>query len=352
MIAATGAIPTHAERTAMTDGFWRGRRVLVTGANGFLGAWLARALVDLGAVVVGYDKSDRGALDLHPDLKGEVDLLLGDLTDQPKLEETLAAREIQTVYHLGAQSSINIARGSPIPAFESNIRGTWCLLDACRAVGRVETIAVASSLTVYGEQEHSPFDESFALNGSHPYAASKACTDILARCYAATWGLPIAVARTTNTYGGADPHLDHIVPGTFLSLLRGERPEITSDGSPTKGYLYVRDIVDAYLLLGRRAADPDVRGLAFNFHPDEPTSVLELVETMVKVAGRPDLPPFVTGAPGRYEHLHLSNERARGVLGWVPRYSLEEGLRETFAWYREHAGAELERAAQPFNAPR
>ena len=325
----------------MTNDFWRGRPVLVTGANGFIGAWLARTLVDLGARVTGYDKSDRGALDLHGGLKDEIDLVLGDLTDQPRLEATLAEREIRTLYHLGAQSNISVARGSPVPAFESNIRGSWTVLDACRAYGKLETIAVASSNTVYGEHERSPFDESFALNANNPYAASKACTDILARCYAATWGLPIAIARATNTYGGADPNLSRIVPSTLLKLLRGERPEIKTDGSPTKGYLYVKDTVAAYLLLGERAADPQVRGAPVNFHPDEPTSVRELVETMVRVADRPDLPPRITGELDNREYEHLTNRRARDVLGWTPRYSLETGLRETLAWYREHAVAEL-----------
>ncbi len=332
--------------------FWPSRRVLITGANGFIAAWLAERLLGLGAQIIGFDRSERGALDLHPGLRDRVDLVLGDLTDGPKLEATLAARGIQTLYHLAAQSSIAISRGSPIPAFEANIRGTWCVLDACRAYGRLDTIAVASSLTVYGEQERAPFDESFALNGNHPYAASKACTDILARCYAATYDLPIAVARTSNIYGPADPHLDHIIPGTMVSILRGERPEIRSDGSPAKGYLYVQDIVDAYVLLGERAADPDVRGRAFNIHPDEPTTVMNLVRTILDVAGRPDLEPRVTGVPGRYEFVHLANGRAKRALGWQQRYSLEEGLRETFAWFREHADAELERAARAFDGPR
>ena len=325
----------------MANDFWRGRRVLVTGVNGFIGAWLTRTLVDLGATVTGYDKFDQGALDLHADLKGRVNLVLGDLTDQPRLESTLAEGPIQTLFHLGAQSNISIARGSPVPAFESNIRGTWTVLDACRAVGTLETIAVASSNTVYGEHDRSPFDESFALNANNPYAASKACTDILARCYAASWGLPIAIARATNTYGGADPNLARIVPSTILALLRGEQPVIKSDGSPTKGYLYVKDTVAAYLRLGELAADPGVRGKPFNFHPDEPTSVRELVEMMVRVADRPDLPPRITGELDNREYEHLTNRRARDVLGWTPRYSLETGLRETLAWYREHAVAEL-----------
>jgi CDP-glucose 4,6-dehydratase len=335
----------------MTDRhFWDGRRVLVTGPNGFIAAWLIETLVENGAVVIGYDRSPVGTLDLHPGLRDKVELVIGDLTDQPKLEQTLVAHGVQTLFHLAGQSSISLSKGSPIPAFESNIRGSWCVLDAARTYGKLETIAVASSLTAYGDQETAPFDESFALNGNDPYAASKACTDILARCYAASYDMPIAAARTANIFGPADPHLDHIIPGTLLMLLRGERPEIRSDGTPSKGYLHVSDIVQAYVLLGERAADPDLRGRAFNFHPDEPISVLELVRLMMKVADRPDLEPRVTRQSDNRELVWLANERAKAVLGWDQRVSLEDGLRDTMLWLKQHAGAELEKAATVFDA--
>lgn len=329
--------------------FWDGRRVLVTGPNGFIAAWLIETLVDNGASVVGYDRSPVGTLDLHPGLRDRVELVIGDLTDQPRLERTLADHGVQTLFHLAGQSSISLSKGSPIPAFESNIRGSWCVLDAARTYGKLETIAVASSLTAYGEQDSSPFDESFALNGSDPYAASKACTDILARCYAASYGMPIAAARTANIFGPADPHLDHIIPGTLLTLLRGERPEIRSDGSPSKGYLHVSDIVSAYVLLGERAAGMDVRGRAFNFHPDQPITVLDLVRLMMKVGDRPDLEPRITRQSDNREHVWLANERAKRILGWEQKVSLEDGLRDTMNWLRQHAGAELERAATVFH---
>jgi CDP-glucose 4,6-dehydratase len=329
--------------------FWQGRRVLVTGPNGFVAAWLIEAILAAGGEVVGYDRSPVGTLDLHPGLRDRVELVIGDLTDQPKIEKILSDHGIQTIFHLAAQSSISISSRSPIPAFESNIRGTWCVLDAARAYGKVETIAVASSLTAYGDQDSSPFDESFALNGNDPYAASKACTDIIARCYAATYGMPIAAARTANIFGPADPHLDHIIPGTLLSLLRGERPEIRSDGSPSKGYLHVSDIVSAYMLLGERAAGLDVRGRAFNIHPDEPISVLNLVRLMMKVADRPDLEPNITRQSNNQEHVWLANERAKRILGWRQETSLEDGLRDTMNWLKEHAGASLERAAVVFH---
>lgn len=318
----------------MAESFWAGRTVLVTGVQGFIGAHLARGLAERGARVIGYDRAEHGALDMHDGLRSRVTLVLGEITDGGALVGALSEHGVSTAYHMAAQSNISVARGSPVPAFSTNIAGSWTFLDAVRAYGRCETVVVASSNTVYGEQDRAPFDESFALNAANPYAASKACTDILARCYAATFGLPIALARATNTYGGADPNVDRIVPGTILKLLRGEAPEIRSDGSPQKGYLYIDDAVSAYLALGERAADPEVRGRAFNFHPARPVSVLDLVRTMVKVCGRPDLEPRVLGQPGKYEYEFLSSDRARSVLGWRDRFTLEDGLRATLDWYR------------------
>ena len=290
-----------------------------------------------------------GCLDLHPGLRERVHITLGDLADQPKIEALLSEHGIQTLIHLAAQSSIAISKGSPIPAFESNVRGTWSVLDAARNYGKLDTIAVASSLTAYGDQDSSPFDESFPLNGNDPYAASKACTDIISRCYAASYNMPIAIARTSNIFGPADAHLDHIIPGTLLSLLRGERPVIRSDGSPSKGYLHVSDIVQAYMLLAERAAGLDVRGRAFNIHPDQPITVLDLVNLMVKVADRPDLPPLVTRQSDNHEHVWLANEKSKRILGWEQKTSLEDGLRDTFLWLRDHSGARLEQAAQVFH---
>ncbi|MCC7371196.1 MAG: GDP-mannose 4,6-dehydratase [Chloroflexi bacterium] len=329
--------------------FWTGRRVLVTGPNGFVAAHLIESLVGHGAEVYGYDRAPNGCLDLHPGLREKVNLTLGDLTDQPKIEALLQKNGIQSLIHLAAQSSIAISKGSPIPAFESNVRGTWCVLDAARNYGHIDTIAVASSLTAYGDQDRSPFDESFALNGNDPYAASKACTDIVARCYAASYGMPIAIARTSNIFGPADAHLDHIIPGTLLSLLRGERPVIRSDGSPSKGYLHVSDIVQAYTLLAERAAGMDVRGRAFNIHPDHPISVLALVRLMIEVADRPDLEPVITRQATNHEHVWLANDRAKRILGWEQKVSLKDGLRDTLNWLRDHAGAQLEKAAQVFH---
>lgn len=333
----------------MLEEYFNNRKVLVTGANGFIGAWLVASLVDLGAEVTGYDMAEQGALSLHPGLRDKIALALGTTTDGARLAEVLAERKIQTVYHLAANSNLGWARSNPVSVFESNIQGSWCLLEACRQAGALDSIVVASSNTVYGEHAtREPFEEDLAFNPTHPYPASKACTDIIARCYAANFGMPIAVVRATNTFGGADPNLKRIVPDTCLKLLRGEQPIILSDGSPEKGYLYVKDTVEAYLTVAARAAEDGVRGTAFNFHPARPTTVLELVKTIVKVSGRSDLEPEIRGQPGVYEYEYLSAERARKVLGWAPRYSLEAGLAETYAWYRENSGTALETAADRF----
>ena len=333
----------------MIDSYYGGRRVLVTGANGFIGAWLIKTLIDLGADVYGFDMSQEGSLTLHDGLRSRIQLAIGQTTNQAFVHEVLATHGIQTVYHLAANSNLGWAKTNPVAVFEANIQGTWCVLDACRQYGKLDSIVVASSNTVYGEQTtREPFAEDFAFNPTHPYPASKACTDIIARSYAWNFGMPIAVVRATNTYGGADPNLKRIVPDTCLKLIRGERPVILSDGSPEKGYLYVKDTVGAYLTVAQRAADDGVRGTGFNFHPDRPTTVLELVKTIVKISDHPDLDPEVRGQPGKYEYEFLSADRAKRVLGWEPRYTLEQGLAETYAWYKEHHGAELETASDRF----
>ena len=333
----------------MLEQYFNGRKVLVTGANGFIGAWLIDTLVDLGAQVYGYDMGQEGALSLHPGLRTKIQLAIGQTTNQAFVYEVLATYGIQTVYHLAANSNLGWARSHPVEVFESNIQGSWSVLEACRRYEKLDSIVVASSNTVYGEQTtREPFTEEFPFNPTHPYPASKACTDIIARSYAWNFHLPIAVVRATNTYGGADPNLKRIVPDTCLKLIRGERPVILSDGSPEKGYLYVKDTVRAYLIVAAQAAVGGVRGIGFNFHPASPTTVLELVKTIVKISDHPELEPEVRGQPGKYEYEFLSAERAKQVLGWEPQYSLEQGLAETYAWYKQHSGAELETASDRF----
>ncbi len=318
--------------------FWTNQSVLVTGLTGFIGCWLAERLLALGARVVGYDLDLAHALGLHPGLAERVTLIRGDILDTSALAAAFREHKIGVCFHLAGQSMIETGLASPAKTFEINVRGTWSVLEAAKAAG-VERIIVSSSNTVYGPQARYPFSEDAALNGEHPYAASKACCDILTRSYAKTLNLHAVACRQTNTFGGADPHATHIVPASILALLAGEPPLIKSDGTPSKSYLYVEDTVEGYLRLAEMASDPRVSGQAFNITAEPPVSVLELVRTIITVSGSGAQPHVLgTAETTRKEHEHLSPAAARSVLGWSPRHSLAEGLTKTIGWYRLNLG--------------
>ena len=320
----------------MSAEFWQDKKVLVTGLTGFIGCWLAEKLLEKGAMVVGYDLSDIGALPLHPGLKEKITLVKGDILDQKNLEDAFKKYGINVCFHLAGQSMIEVGDSSPMHTFEINARGTWMVLEATRNTG-VDRIVVSSSNTVYGDQKDFPTLEGAPLNGSHPYGASKVCTDVIARSYAKTCKMNVVLCRQTNTYGGGDFHLTHIVPHTILAVLRGESPVIKSDGTPTKAYLYVEDTVTGYLRVAEEAHRPDVSGEAFNLTTDSPT-VLELVKTVIEVSGNKNLKPEIKGTPEttRHDKEFLSMEKSERVLGWRPSYTLKQGLAKTFAWYRDN----------------
>lgn len=320
----------------MAENFWQDKKVLITGLTGFIGCWLAGKLLEKGAVVVGYDLSDTGALPLHPGLKEKITLVKGDILDQKNLEDAFKKYDINVCFHLAGQSMIEVGDSSPMHTFEVNARGTWIVLEAARNTG-VERIVVSSSNTVYGDQKDFPSVEDAPLNGSHPYGASKVCTDVIARSYAKTCKMNVVACRQTNTYGGGDFHLTHIVPHTILAVLRGENPVIKSDGTPTKAYLYVEDTVSGYLRVVEEAHRAEVSGGAFNLTTESPT-VLELVKTIVDVSGNKNLKPDIQGTPEttRHDKEFLSMEKSERVLGWRPSYTLKQGLAKTFAWYRDN----------------
>jgi CDP-glucose 4,6-dehydratase len=228
--------------------------------------------------------------------------------------------------------------------FDINIRGTWTVLEACRRAGSLQGIVCASSNHVYGSSR-SMLTEDSPLSQLDAYGASKACADIVARSFARNFGLPVVAARNVNSFGPGDFHASHIVTGSILSLLGGEAPVIRSDGRPTKAYLHARDTMEAYMLLAEHAKEAGVRGEAFNITPDSPISAFDLVRSIIKVSGRPDLSPVVLGSDrsqqGYYEHL--SGEKLKQRLGWTPRMTLEEGLLDAYRWYAEHGSAWMER---------
>lgn len=318
------------------NGFWQDKRTLITGCTGILGSWLTMALVDRGADVVGlvYDKDPRSEL-ARSGYLGRITVLRGSVTDFDLMERTMNDFEIEVVFHLAAQALVTVANRDPLLTFETNVRGTWNVLEAVRKSGKVERLVIASSDKAYGDQEVLPYKEGAALVGRHPYDVSKSCGDLIALSYGHTYRLPVAITRCGNIYGGGDLHWERIVPGTIRSALRGERPVIRSDGSFKRDYIYVKDIVSAYLLLAERLDDASVRGKAFNFGHDAPLTVLEMVREILNVMERADLEPLILNEAKHEIHSqYLDSSRARELLGWEPAYSLQEGLRETVAWYR------------------
>lgn len=322
----------------MSGDFWRYRRVLVTGATGMVGAWLVKRLLERSASVVALirDMDPRSELLRSGDVE-EITVVNGRLETFSDVERAVNEHAAEVVVHLGAQTTVEAARRAPLPTFEANIRGTYHVLEACRRhADLVEAVVVASSDKAYGAQEELPYTEDAPLAGSRPYEVSKSCADLLARTYHVTYGVPVAVARCGNIFGGGDLNWSRLVPGTIRSLLRGERPVIRSDGTYVRDYLYVEDALDAYLDLARAVVRGDTAGEAFNFSTENPLSVREMVDRIQDRMDARDLEPRVRDeAEGEIEAQYLSAERARERLGWSARYGLDRGLDETIRWYRE-----------------
>jgi CDP-glucose 4,6-dehydratase len=315
--------------------------ILVTGAYGLLGSWLVKALLQGGArvTVVHRDESPHAALSLMG-LDRDVSVVHGDICAEGLLERALAEYEIDSVFHLAAQTIVPTANRSPLSTFESNIRGTWLLLEACRAFG-VQRVVVASSDKAYGAHDQLPYREDFALQPIYPYDVSKAAADLLARSYWHTWGLPVAVTRFANLYGGGDTNPSRLVPEAILAALTGRAPVVRSDGSPERDFLYVEDAVAAYLALWRALGEGQARGEAFNAGSGGSHRVLDVVRLVCRLAGT-DVEPDVRGAgtpDGEIDRQWVDYGKLRRLTGWEPSVALEDGLRRTIDWYRRHPAA-------------
>ena len=319
------------------EGYWRDRPTLVTGATGLLGSWLTRRLTEAKADVVCLVRDWVPSSELVRSKTLEsMKVVRGDVRDREIIERTLGEYEVDTVFHLAAQTIVGIANRNPVSTFESNIQGTWNVLEACRRSPAVKSIVVASSDKAYGDQETLPYSEDTPLEGRHPYDVSKSCTDLIAQAYGKTYGLPVAITRCGNFYGGGDLNWNRIVPGTIRSALRGERPVIRSDGQSVRDYFYVEDGADAYMLLAERlAADCSLRGAGFNFSNEIQITVSDLVGKILKHMNVSFEPDIRNEASNEIRHQYLSAERARKELGWRPLFTLEEGLDRTIDWYRD-----------------
>lgn len=319
---------------------WSSRRVLVTGASGIIGSWLVHELLERGAEVAALvlDADGRSQFVRSGDIH-RVNVISGRLEEYADVERAIVGPEVDTVFHLGAQAIVGTALRSPVATFETNIRGTYHLLDACRLHSdQIERVVIASSDKAYGDGERLPYTEDQAPLGRHPYDVSKSCADLLATTYAVTYGLPVAIARCGNVYGGGDLHWDRIVPGTIRALLEGRRPEIRSNGSYTRDYLYVDDVVDGYLTLAQSLDRRDVWGEAFNLAPGSPMSVLEVVNRIGSVIGVEADPLILDTARAEIVHQHLDPTKARTMLGWEALTPFDEGIGRTVPWYRDYLG--------------
>ena len=317
--------------------FWRDRPVLVTGATGLLGPWLVKRLLDSGADVVCLirDWVPQSQL-VRSHAISQVNTVRGDIRDGELLERTLGEYEIDTVFHLAAQTIVSVANRNPVSTFDSNIRGTWALLEACRRSPVVKQIVLASSDKAYGSSATLPYDEQAPLRGRHPYDVSKSCADLIAQAYAVTYKLPVAITRCGNFYGGGDLNWNRIIPGTIRSVIRGQRPVIRSDGKFIRNYFYVEDGAAAYMLLAEKlAGNRELIGEAFNFSNEEPVTVLDVVAKTLRQMGSDLEPEIRNEASNEIRDQYLSADKARRMLDWAPLFDLDAGLKPTIAWYTE-----------------
>jgi CDP-glucose 4,6-dehydratase len=317
--------------------FWQDRPTFVTGASGFLGGWLVRRLLDAGAKLVCLvrDWVPQSEL-MQRQLIERVRVVRGDVRDLALLERTIGEYEIDTVFHLAAQTIVGIANRNPISTLETNIQGTWALLEACRRSPTAKQIVVASSDKAYGDHSELSYREETPLEGRYPYDVSKSCADLIAQMYAKTYQSPVTITRCGNFYGGGDQNWNRLVPGTIRSILRGHRPLIRSDVSYVRDYLYVEDAAAAYMLLAeQQAAHPDLHGQAFNFSHEDRITVLDLTQRILDLLESDVKPEIRNEAVHEIPFQHLSSVKSRQLLNWTPLFTLDDGLKATIEWYRK-----------------
>ena len=323
--------------------FWFQKNVLITGGSGLLGSWLVGILCEKGAdvTILMRDEIPSSRLFETSVLK-KTNVARGELENYYEVERTINEYEIDTVMHLGAQTIVGTAKRSPISTFKSNIEGTWNVLEACRNSKLVKRVVVASSDKAYGDQEKLPYTEETPLQGRYPYDVSKSCSDLITQSYYHTYGLPVCIARCGNIYGPGDLNFNRIIPGTIRSILLGEQPTIRSDGTYVRDYIYAKDAAEAYLRLAENMEKKEIVGEAFNFSTKNKITVLELAKIILKEMNSKLEPVVLNEVTAEIKKQYLSSEKTKKLLNWEPRYSIENGLRETIPWYRQHSKTKTE----------
>jgi len=317
------------------NNYWQNKNVFVTGCAGLLGSWMVKYLVDRKANVIGLVRDFVPDSNLHrSNYFSKINIVRGQLEDIHLLERALGEYEVDTVFHLAAQTIVGIANRNPISTFESNIRGTYNLLEAARRSPLIKRIVVASSDKAYGDQKELPYFEEAPLQGKHPYDVSKSCIDLIAQAYFKTYNLPVCITRCGNFFGGGDLNFNRVIPGTIKSVLHNKRPLIRSDGTLIRDYFYIEDAVEAYLLLAEKMDELSIHGEAFNFSNENQINVLELVRKIIKLMGSSLEPEILDEAHNEIAHQYLSAKKAKKILGWQTKYSLDERLISTIDWYK------------------
>lgn len=325
------------ENMELNKAFWLDRPTFVTGGTGLVGSWLVKRLLAAGADVVCLVRDWVPQSEMvRAGYIEKVKVVRGDIRDRDMLERTLGEFEIDTVIHLAAQTIVTIANRNPVSTFETNIAGTWNVLEAARRSPKVKQVVMASSDKAYGDQEILPYDEKTPLQGQHPYDVSKSAADLIAYTYAKSFDLPVAITRCGNFYGGGDLNWNRIIPGTIRSILRGQRPVIRSDGEYIRDYFYVEDGAAAYMLLAEQlAARRELKGEAFNFSNEIQVSVREIVDRVLELMNSDLKPEILNETSNEIRHQYLSAEKARRVLNWKPLFNLDDALALTINWYKD-----------------
>lgn len=315
----------------MSKSYWYNKNVFITGATGFLGKHMYKRLLKEKANVTLLIRDKSKGIDLSQ--YKDVNIVYGELENLKLLQRILGEYEIDTVFHLAAQAIVGVANRNPISTFESNILGTWNLLEACRNSKLINKIIIASSDKAYGDQKDLPYHEDMPLMGKHPYDVSKSCADLISQCYYCTYNLPVCITRCGNLYGEGDFNFNRIIPETIRYVHDLQSPIIRSDGTFIRDYFYVGDAVEAYLLLAEKMDDESIWGKAFNFSNEIQLTVLELVNKILKIM-KSDLKPIILNkGSNEIKHQYLSAENARKILNWKPMYTIEDGLEKTIKWY-------------------
>lgn len=315
--------------------YWKDRRVLITGYEGFLGSWLCKILVGYGAKIIGIDKVKNRPISILQGLRKNIIGIKGDIANLRAVKDIAEKYKPQTIFHLAAESIVAEAHNNPLEAFKSNIEGTWNILEASRNKEFIESIVIASSDKAYGKSDKLPYTEDTPLRANHPYDVSKTCADLLAGMYAYTYHLPVGVNRCGNVFGPGDFHFSRIVPETINSALRDEFLLIRSNGRFTRDYVYVQDIINGYILLAEKIHKLKLYGEAFNFSNQKPISVLDIVRIIYELIGKKPKYKILNQARYEIKEQYLSAKKAKQILGWEPKFSLKEGLLITINWYKK-----------------